>query len=266
MWDIGQENVHKNRHKVTKKVEEETNPGRKMCILPRKRREKRISATGTLGRTSVSLRVDTAPCLTGFADAVNNAVHCWKKAKRLRLERNQVCGEFETMLNSCPGKGIVGTGCAKMMMGSDTVQQLLSLLSLKERASIERVREKNRFRFGDNETRMSIWSAVIPMNSGGQVCREKVAIVASAVLDLEQRQVTFNKLGVTLNLEESANGHYVIDLIQGCADLIVDDSARGKTSGSVRRSRNESVKDSEATVETKEFSNLFCGSEKSDNH
>ena len=99
------------------------------------------------------------------------------------------------------------------------------------------------------------------------MCREKVAIVAGdapfliskpflqrtgAVLDLEQGQVTFNKLGVTL----------VIDLIQGCPDLIADDSARGKTSGSVRRSRNESVKDSETTVETREFSNLICRSEK----
>ena len=73
---------------------------------------------------------------------------------------------------------------------------------------------------------MSLWSAVIPMSVGGQVCRDKVAIVASdapflismpflqrmgAVLDLEQGQVTFNNLGVTLNLEESATGHHVID-------------------------------------------------------
>ena len=136
------------------------------------------------------------------------------KARKLRLERNRVCGEFETMLNSYPAKGIVGTGCAKMMMGnSDTFRQYLNLLKPKKRASIERAREKNRFRFGDNETRMSLWSAVIPMNVGGQACREKVAIVAGdapskpflrrmgAVLDLEQGQVTCNKLGVTLNLE-----------------------------------------------------------------
>ena len=62
------------------------------------------------------------------------------------------------------------------------------------------------------------------------MCREKVPIVAGAapdlfskpfiqrmgaVLDLEQGQVTFNKLGVTLNLEESATAHHVIDLIPG---------------------------------------------------
>ena len=33
------------------------------------------------------------------------------------MERNQVCGEIETMLNSCPGKGIVDTVCAKMNDG-----------------------------------------------------------------------------------------------------------------------------------------------------
>ena len=81
------------------------------------------------------------------------------------------------MLNSSPGKGIIDTGCAKMMMGSDTFKQYLHLLTSKERASVEEVREKNRFRFGDNETRMSRWSAVIPMNIGKHVCREKVAII-----------------------------------------------------------------------------------------
>ena len=55
------------------------------------------------------------------------------------------------MLNSCLGKGIVDTGCAKMMMGSDTFQQYLGLLNSKERASIVKVREKKQFRFGDNE-------------------------------------------------------------------------------------------------------------------
>ena len=94
-----------------------------------------------------------------------------EEARNLRLERNRVCSE--KMLNSCPGKGIVDTGCAKMMMGSDTFRQYLNLLSSKERASVKRVREKNRFRFGDNETRISLWSAVIPMNVGGLVCREK---------------------------------------------------------------------------------------------
>ena len=54
----------------------------------------------------------------------------------------------------------------------------------------------------------------------------------------------------------------MIDLIPGCADLIADDSAQGRASGSVRRPRDASVKDSETAVETREFSNLFCGSEK----
>ena len=115
------------------------------------------------------------------------------------------------------------------------------------------------------------------MSVGGQVCREKVAIVAGdapfliskpflqrmgAVLDLEQGQVTFNKLGVTLNLEEPATGHYVIDLISRCAGSTTDESTRENASGSGKRSRNESGKDSEDTVETSEFSNLISGSEK----
>ena len=74
-----------------------------------------------------------------------------EKAKKQRMQRNRVTDEYEAMLNSSPGKGIIDTGCAKMMMGSDTFKQYLDLLSS----------EKNRFRFGDNETRMSHWSAFI---------------------------------------------------------------------------------------------------------
>ena len=131
-------------------------------------------------------------------------------------------GEHEAMLNSSPGKRIIDTGCAKMMMGSDTFKQYLDLLSSKKRASVEKVREKNRFGFGDNETRMSHWSAVIPMNIGKHVCREKVATILGdapfliskpllqrmgAVLDLGKGQMTFNKLGVTMNLGESSRIH-----------------------------------------------------------
>ena len=59
-----------------------------------------------------------------------------------------------------------------------------------------------------------------------------------AILDLEQGQVTFNKLGVTLNLEQSATGHHVVDLISGCAGSITDESTRENVSGSGKRSRN----------------------------
>ena len=103
------------------------------------------------------------------------------------MERERAIGEYEAMLNSSPWKGIIDTGCAKVMMGSDTFKQYLDLLTSKERASVEKVREKNRFRFGDNETRTS--------------------------QDLGKGQVTFNELGVTMNLGESSTGHYVIDLI-----------------------------------------------------
>ena len=100
-----------------------------------------------------------------------------ENAKKQRMERERAIGEYEAMLNSSPGNGIIDTGCAKMMMGSDPFKQYLDQLTSKERASVEKVREKNRFRFGDNEKRMSHWSAVIPMNTGKHVCREKVAII-----------------------------------------------------------------------------------------
>ena len=83
---------------------------------------------------------------------------------------------------------------------------------------------------------MSHWSAVIPMNIGKHVCREKVAIILcdapfliskpflqrmGTVLDLGKGQVTFNKLGVTMNLGESSTGHYVIVFISDCETLTI---------------------------------------------
>ena len=80
MWDTGQENVHKNRHKVTKEVEEETNPAGKWTCCQENGDRGVFSETGALGtnhNSSVSLGADTVPCLTGFANAVHNAVRCW---------------------------------------------------------------------------------------------------------------------------------------------------------------------------------------------
>ena len=81
------------------------------------------------------------------------------------------------------------------------------------------------------------------------MCPEKVAIVAGdapcliskpflqcvgAVLDLDQEQLTFNKLGFTLDLEESATALFVIALIPGCADLTSDDAAQENVHGRVK--------------------------------
>ena len=114
----------------------------------------------------VSSRVSTPLCWTRFANAENSVVSLLEKAKKQKIERERAIGEYEAMLNSSPGKGIIDTGCAKMMMGSDTFKQYLDLLTSRGRASVEKVREKNRFKFGDNE-----------MNIGKHVCREKVAII-----------------------------------------------------------------------------------------
>ena len=159
------ENVHRNACRATKEVDEVPTQRRKKSIFQRKLREKLISVTGTHSMNPVfcvSSRVSTALCWTGFANAENSVVHCWRKRRNRKLSVNVPLVSMKQMLNSSPGKGITDTGCAKMMMGSDTFKQYLDLLTSKER----KVREKNRFKFGDNETRMSHWSAVIPMNIG----------------------------------------------------------------------------------------------------
>ena len=125
MWVSGQENVHTNRHKATKEVDEETNLGRNMSILPRKRGEAYFCdwSSGDEPRFQCFFESRHGSML----DKIQNG-RGWSAIRfvvSLRL-----------FLNSCPWKGIVGSGCAKMMTGSDTLQQYLSLLSLKERASI----------------------------------------------------------------------------------------------------------------------------------
>ena len=66
--------------------------------------------------------------------------------------------------------------------------------------------------------------------------------------------MTFNKLGVMMNLGESSTGHYVIDLISDCETLTI-------ALGSVIKHSEESVQDPGINIESSEFSNLLCGSE-----
>ena len=211
------------------------------CTISKENGERRASATVAPETThgfSVSLK-DTVRCWTGFADIVSNVVRCWKKQGSLGWSATESAVSSRP-LNSCPGKGIIDAGCAEMMMGPDTFQRSLNLLRSEERAYTEKVRAKDRFRFGNVETRISLWSAGTPMNVGGQVCRERVATVASdapfsipllqrkrAVLDMEQGQVAFNKLGVTLKWEESVTGHNLSDLISGCAGSTTQSTENG---------------------------------------
>ena len=71
-----------------------------------------------------SLRVSTAPCWKGIRKRREQRCSLQEKAKKQRMERERASGEYEAMLNSSPGKGIIDTGCAKMMMGSDTCQAI----------------------------------------------------------------------------------------------------------------------------------------------
>ena len=70
MWDVGQENVRKNRRMVTKEVGKEVNLGRKNERFPRKRGERQPRFQCFFERHA---------SLLGFADFVNNVVRCWKK-------------------------------------------------------------------------------------------------------------------------------------------------------------------------------------------
>ena len=120
MRDVGQENVRKSRRKVTKEVEEEINPGRKLNIFSRKTVRETYFCDWNPGNEP------RFQCFFARHGSLFDRIRrrreqrcsLLEKAKELRLERNRICGE-------------------------------LNLLSSKQRASIERVREKNRFRFGD---------------------------------------------------------------------------------------------------------------------
>ena len=67
--------------------------------------------------------------------------------------------------------------------------------------------------------------------------------------------MTFNKLGVTVNLGESSTGRYVIDLISDCETLTI-------APGSVIKHSEESLQEPGINIENSEFSNLLCGSER----
>ena len=144
MWDIRLENVHKNRHKVTKEAEGETNFGRKTSTLSRRQRDAYFCdwSLGDEPRFQCFFESRHDSMLERIRRRREQRCSLLNKAKKLRLQRNQVCGQFEALLNSCPWKGDVDIGCAQMLMGSATFRQYLGILNSKERASIEKVRER----------------------------------------------------------------------------------------------------------------------------
>ena len=82
------ENVHRNVCRATKEVDEVPTQRRKKSIFQRKLREKLISVTGAHSMNHVfcvSSRVSTALCWTGFANAENSVVHCWRKRGNRKL-------------------------------------------------------------------------------------------------------------------------------------------------------------------------------------
>ena len=98
-----------------RRVGKEVNPGRKVNSFQSKRREWRTSVTGALETnhdSSVSLR-GHGSVFDRIGRRREQRCSLLEKARQLKLERNRICGEFKTMLNSCPGKGIVDTGCAQ---------------------------------------------------------------------------------------------------------------------------------------------------------
>ena len=238
MLDTGHENNHRNVCRATQEVDEvATQRGKTSFFSKKTGRETHFCDWSPQQESRFLCFFESKHCslLVRIRKRREQRCSLLEKAKKQKIDRERAIGECEAMLNSSPGKGIIDTGCAKMMMGSDTFKQYLDLLTSKERASVEKVREKNRFRFGDNETRMSHWSAVIPMHIGKHVCREKVAILLGgapfliskpflqrmgAVLDLVKGQVSFSKLGVTMNLG-SSTGHCVTDLISDCEILTI---------------------------------------------
>ena len=156
MWTcgtLGERISAKNRRKVTKEVRKEANSGTNEQFPKETGREAYFCDWRFGNEPRIQCFFERhGSLLDRICRHREQRCSLLEKARKMSLERNRVCGEFETMLNSCPGKGVVDTGCAKMMMRSDTFRQYLKLRRSKARASDERAQEKNRFRLRDNET------------------------------------------------------------------------------------------------------------------
>ena len=159
LLDTGREDVHRNGDKVTKEVDEE---------LPYEENENKKEAHfcdgSPLRKQAAFFFFESRHCylLNWIRRRCEQSCSMLEEARKQRMEQNRVNGEYEAMLNSSLGKVIIDTGCAKLMTGSDTFKQCLGLL----------VHPLRKY-----ETRMTHWSAVILMNIGKHVCREKVAII-----------------------------------------------------------------------------------------
>ena len=131
--DTGHENVHRNPCNGGMEVDEvDTQRGKNEYFS--KKTERLTSVTGSPQHESRFLCFcESKHCslLERLRKRREQRCSLLEKAKKQRMERARAIGEYEAMLNSSPGKGIIYTGCAKMMLGSDTFKQCLDLLSSK---------------------------------------------------------------------------------------------------------------------------------------
>ena len=126
MLDTGHENIHRNECKATKEVHEEGYSARKNEYFHKKTEREAHFCNWSPQHESRSLCVfESKHCslLERIRKRREQRCSLLEKAKKQRMERDRVIGEDEAMLNSSPGTGIIDTGCAKMVMGSDTFQK-----------------------------------------------------------------------------------------------------------------------------------------------
>ena len=126
MLDTGHENVHRNVCRAAKEVDEVATQRGKTSVFTRKLRETRCSDCSTQHESRFLCFFESKHCslLDRIRKRREQRRSLLEKAMKQRIERERAIGEYEAMLNSSPGKGIIDTGCAKMMMGLDIFQAI----------------------------------------------------------------------------------------------------------------------------------------------
>ena len=145
------------------------------------------------------------------------------------------CDESETLMVHSPGAGVIDPGCARALIGLETLQELVEVTG--EDIPIEEDHKVVTFKGFSGDEQHSIGICWIPWKLGKHTEMVEVYVVPGkagfliskpllkklgCTLDMERDELVFPRLGVRVRLQTTRGGHYEV-LLDGSSVVPLSD-------------------------------------------
>ena len=161
-------------------------------------------------------------------------------ASSYRSEREKVNGAAmveEAFLVSCPGYGIIDSGCSRTLIGQETLNQFLRLYHEQNRQAPITRAQQNLFRFGNGQEELSERIVSMPVSIHGRAGRIDCCIIKGeaplllsrntmkslrAVLDFQAETISIDG-SAAQPLQKNSAGQYILNVMDGAEALLCEE-------------------------------------------